>query len=455
MIELGSPSRRRLLQIGAIGFSGLTLPRALRGGTPTVRAKSCLLIYLDGGPSHIDLFDLKPDAPDEIRGPYRPISTSAPGIQIGELLPNVARQMHHVALLRSVCHEETVHDPAVYQMLTGFKHVSSAGGLTVEDTDLPHIASAFCAADRSVAVMPKAIELPETMKMDARVLPGQNSGILGATFDSLHVEVSPAGEVIKPDFGSHADVSRPRLAGRVALLEQFNQHISRLRQTRTVERFDTFQQQALDILAASQIEQAFDLEREPANLRDRYGRHRHGQSALLARRLIEAGARFVTVYWGREPQDWADGKGSRPANNPWDTHRNHFPLVKDSLLPRADQTLASLLDDLHDRGLLKETLVVWMGDFGRTPRISKPWASRDHWPHAFSMILAGGGIRGGTVHGATDGHASFVTDSPVTPADITATLFHALGVAPHTVVRDASGRPHRISRGTPLLELFS
>src|SRR5262249_54073666 len=153
---------------------------------------------------------------------------------------------------------------------------------------------------------------------------------------------------------------------------------------------------------------------------------------LLARRLVEAGARFVTVYWGHELQDWADGKGARPANNPWDTHRNHFPLVKDSLVPRADRALATLLDDLHQRGMLGETLVVWMGDFGRTPKITRPWASRDHWPHAFSVLLAGGGVRGGIVHGATDDQAAFVTESPVTPADLTATFFDQLGVPPAT-----------------------
>lgn len=457
MSDLCDIARRRILQVGAFGLSGVGLPVALRADQKpfaTVRAKACLLLYMDGGPSHIDLFDLKPHAPAEVRGPYSPIDTTVPGISIGELLPRVAMQMHHVALIRSARHEEAVHDPAVYQMLTGFKHVSSAGGLKVEPNDLPQMATAFGAADRTPAVMPKVIQIPETMKMESRTLPGQNAGILGPPFDPLRIDVTPAGDVVKPEFDTRPEVPRERLTQRAVLLDQINRRIARLQDTRELDRFDSFQQQALGILAAPRIERAFDLEQEPDHVRDVYGRHRHGQSVLLARRLIETGARFVTVYWGREPQDWADGKGARPANNPWDTHRNHFPLVKDSLVPRADQTLAALLDDLHQRGLLSETLVVWMGDFGRTPRITKPWASRDHWPHAFSMMFAGGGIRGGTVHGATDDLAAYVTANPVTPADITATVFAALGINPHTILRDAAGRLHQISYGTPIPELF-
>jgi arylsulfatase A-like enzyme len=199
---------------------------------------------------------------------------------------------------------------------------------------------------------------------------------------------------------------------------------------------------------------AFDIDREPTRLRDRYGRHRHGQSMLLARRLVEAGARLVTVYWGSEPQDWADGKGPRPANNPWDTHRNHFPLCRDSLLPRADQAYSALIDDLSERGLLAETLVVWTGEFGRTPRISRPWASRDHWPHAFTALLAGGGVRGGAVYGRTDRWAAEVEEQPVSPADLMATLFSALGVRPEQQLAGRLGERHQLSEGRVVGEWF-
>jgi hypothetical protein len=405
---------------------------------------------MDGGPSHIDLFDLKPQAPAEVRGPWQPIETSVPGTSIGELLPLTALQMHRVALVRSVRHEETVHDPAVYQMLTGYKHVSSAGGLKVEETDLPHAGAAFGRADATPAVMPKVIQLPELMAMESRVLPGQNAGILGAAYDPLLIDVTPQCEVHVPPFALNTDLSVWRLRQRAALLERLDRQQSALEQTGRTGRLDTFQRQAIEILGAPQIDRAFDIERESAAVRERYGRNRHGQSVLLARRLVEGGARFVTVYWGREPQDWADGRGARPANNPWDTHRNHFPLVKESLVPRADQAFSALLEDLPQRGLLDETLVVWMGDFGRTPRITRPWASRDHWPHANSVMLAGGGIRPGVVHGATDNQAAHVTDAAVSPADLTATMFELLGVSAAKAIPDAAGRPHRLSPGTPI-----
>ncbi len=456
-------SRRRVLQVGGIGLTGLSLANSLRAAdassasastiriasTAAPRAKAVLLIYLDGGPSHIDLFDLKPDAPAEIRGPYRPIATSVPGLSIGELLPTLARQLHHILQIRSVRHDEAVHDPAVYQMLTGYKHISSAGGLKVESTDLPHISSAFLRADHAPVAMPQAIQLPEIMKMESRVLPGQNGGNLGPLCDPFLVELSLEGVVRKPHLRRADEVSADRLRRRSALLYEFDHSLNRLRHA-AAERLDQYQQQALSILESSAVQSAFDLEDESPATHDKYGRHRHGQSVLLARRLVEAGAKFITVYWGHEDQDWADGRGPRPANNPWDTHRNHFPLLKDSLAPRADQTLAALLDDLAQRGLLDETLVVWMGDFGRTPRISKPWASRDHWPHSNTVLLAGAGVCGGKVFGATDRHAAEVITDPVSPADLTATLLSAVGVEPSQTVLAADGKPHRLSTGTAL-----
>ena len=453
-------ARREVLRVGTIGLTGLTLANSLRAAenaaspsnsasTKSPRAKSCLLIYLDGGPSHIDLFDLKPEAPAEIRGPYRPIATNVPGLTIGELLPRVAQQAHRLVQVRSVRHDEGVHDPAVYQMLTGYKHISSAGGLKVEPTDLPHIGGALLRADRTPAAMPKAIQLPEIMKMEARVLPGQNGGILGPSFDPFLVDVSMDGVVQKPQLRRADGVSIDRLRRRSALLREFDADVSSRRQV-AIERLDDYQRQALSILESSAVQQAFDIETESAATHEKYGRHRHGQSVLLARRLVEAGSKFVTVYWGHEDQDWADGRGPRPANNPWDTHRNHFPLLSQSLAPRADQTLAALLEDLAQRGLLDETLVVWMGDFGRTPRISKPWASRDHWPRANTILLAGAGLRGGSVFGATDRHAAEVITDPVSPGDLTATMLDALGVDPQQLVSDASGQSHRLSPGQSL-----
>ncbi len=449
--------RRRFMVIGGLGIGGSSLPAILAADArPTrARAKSCILLYMDGGPSHIDLFDLKPEAPAEIRGPYGNIATTVPGTRVCEHLPRIASQMHRLLQVRSVQHQQMVHDPAVYQMLTGYKHVSSAGGLEVQPNDLPHMASALAAADREPAVMPKSIQVPDTMRMQARVLPGQNAGILGPSFDPFAIALSHAGEVAKPDFGRQREVSLRRLSERSSLLSQFNHELSRLEPCVQSDRLGVFQEQALSILASSSVQSAFDLELEPPAMHERYGRHRHGQSVLLARRLVEAGTRFVTVYWGNEEQDWANGKPPTLANNPWDTHRNHFPLVKDSLTPRADQALAALVSDLADRGLLDETLVVWMGDFGRTPRISRPWASRDHWPHAFTILMAGAGVRGGEIYGRTDHHAAYVEEHPVTPADLTATIFAALGVSPDSSITDARGARHQLSTGCAVTEFFA
>jgi hypothetical protein len=363
--------------------------------------------------------------------------------------------MHRLAQVRSVRHTETVHDPAVYQMLTGRKHSSSAGGLTVQPTDFPHMGSAFGTVDRRPAVTPRVIELPETMKMDARILPGQNAGFLGASHDPFRVEVTRDAQVVPPEFSPRADAPPARLAGRMSLLERLDGRVHALDAHSGSGEFGCFQQQALALLSRPQIRAAFDLNREPAAVRERYGLNRHGQSVLLARRLAEAGARFITVYWGKELQDWADGRGLRPANNPWDTHRNHFPLLKEQLLPRADRALATLVDDLAQRGLLGETLVVWMGDFGRTPRIDRAFASRDHWPHANTVLFAGAGIPGGALYGRTDSSGAEVADDPVTPADLTATIVHLLGVSPRATIQDSQGHTYPLSKGEPIAALVS
>lgn len=458
MIPTPRLPRRDLLQFGVVALGGFPLAALAKADEVNpqrrARAKACILLYMDGGPSHLDLWDLKPDAPAEIRGPFQSIASSVPGIATSELLPLTAQQMHHLVQIRGLCHQETVHDPAVYQMLTGRKHISSAGNLQVEAADFPQIGTAFGCCDRAPAVMPKVIELPETMKMEARVLPGQNAGFLGGSFDPFRVEVTLDARLIKPDLALHREIAVSRLSRVGSLVARLNNQLGRVERTAELELFSDYQRQALALLGRPGVQAAFDIEREPAAVHERYGRNRHGQSVLLARRLVEAGARFVTVYWGKEPQDWADGKGDRLANNPWDTHRNHFPLVKDSLTPRADRALAALVDDLAQRGLLDETLVVWMGDFGRTPKIDKKYASRDHWPHAFTVVMAGAGLPGGTIDGRTDRHAARVEEHPVSPADLTATIFDSLGVDPRSEIRDARGVKYPVSTGRPLTRLW-
>lgn len=450
--------RRALLSLGCYGLTSLNLLPSLQADvkkTKTLRAKSVLLLYMDGGPSHIDMFDLKPHAPAEIRGPVRPIRSSVPGITVGEHLPLLAQQMHHVAQIRSVRHEDISHDQAVYRMLTGYRHNIKAGGLKVEDTDLPHLSSAFFRADPASAGMPSAIQIPEPMRIDARILPGQNAGVLGARWNPFPVHVTRDGDVVPPDFGRVERHTELRLRRRRQLLNQL-QSQSLLNDVPATTEFAALQHHVMRIIQTPAIQNAFDLDREPSALRDAYGRHRHGQSTLLARRLIEAGSRFVTVYWGKEIQDWGGKWKPMLANNPWDTHRNHFPLIKNSLIPRADRTLAALLADLSNRGMLNDTLVVWMGEFGRSPRISKIFSTpgREHWPHAFTMLMAGGGIRGGSVYGATDRYGEYVKDNPVSPADVSATIFDALGLDPQKTI-PSRDKQHRLSRGRPLTKLFA
>jgi len=451
-------NRRQFLRIGTLQLGGLGLApwllttraeAASRSAPARPRAKACILLFMDGGPSHIDLFDLKPNAPQEIRGPFQAIRSSVPGIQVCEHLPLLARQMHRVTQIRSVYHAEMVHDPAVYQTLTGRRHQNTGGDLKVDPGDFPQMGTIFGQVDPTPGAMPKVVELPETMKMGARILPGQNAGFLGRNADPFRVEVTPQAEVVRPALACLPEIGGERLARRRSLLTSLNAHLSLLREGEGAGELDAFQQQALDILADPRVHQAFDLELEDATVRERYGRNRHGQSVLLARRLIEAGSRFVTVYWGKEMQDWADGKGARPANNPWDTHRNHFPLTRDELLPRADRALATLLGDLAERGMLDETLVVWMGEFGRSPKISE-WGSREHWPYANTLLMAGAGLPGGAVYGKTDAWAAEVTENPVTPADVTATIFHLLGLDPHQEIHDVAGRPYPLSEGEPI-----
>lgn len=450
--------RRTLLSLGCLGLPALGMPAPSQGARRTTkppRATSVLLLYMDGGPSHIDMFDLKPAAPTEIRGPVQPIATSVPGITVGAYLPKLSQQMHHVAQIRSVQHEDMPHDQAVYHALTGYRHNIRAGGLKVENTDLPHMASAFDRVATNQPAMPRAIQIPEPMRIDARILPGQNAGILGARWNPLPVQVTTAGQVRPPDLARNPEVSRDRLTARSSLLAQL-QNEALLANVADSNEWAADQNQVLQILQKPAIDEAFDLSRETPALRAAYGHDRHGQSTLLGRRLIEAGARFVTVYWGKEIQDWGGDWKPMLANNPWDTHRNHFPLIKDSLIPRADRTLAALLADLSDRGLLDTTLVVWMGEFGRSPRISKLFATpgREHWPYAYTVLMAGAGIHGGSTYGATDRYAEFVADNPVSPADITATIFHALGLD-HTQTVPVGRKQHRLSRGRPLTELSS
>ena len=443
-------TRRRLLQVGGIGALGLGLPQLLRAGSRSER--SCIFIVQYGGASHHDSWDLKPDAPEDIRGPYRPIVTRVPGTQIGELLPKLAAMADNYALIRSMTHSNGGHDGGMHVCMTG--HSAPAG-------DTPYFGSVVAKLRPSTANMPSYVWLQNLAgDVQPRYLTG---GFLGAAYSPLRVGAdmdNPAEPAFRfRAFDTPADVSHDRLRQRYDLLRRFPPSPSGPGvegEGEPAGNMRMFQEKAVDLVTGPDARRAFDLEREPAALRSRYGKHALGQNLLMARRLIEAGVRLVSVTaWAGLPP------GERFRNvQTWDMHGGGAGLGSifgtgafglGWALPNVDQAVSALLEDLHLRGLLDSTLVVMVGEFGRSPRISN--AGRDHWPACYSAMLAGAGIRGGLVHGSSDRQGAYVRDAAVRPEAFGATLFHALGIAPETRLSpDGFTRP--VSVGQPILNLF-
>jgi hypothetical protein len=438
---------------------GLSLATLLRAGAARAasgqgsfgRAKRCILVFLNGGPSQLDLWDMKPDAPAEVRGELKPIATSVPGIQISELLPLLARQVDRFKIVRSVTHPCSVHTTGVYTMLTGTIH----GTPLVDQTrtlpeDHPHLGSILAKWRGTGDGLPTFVTLPrlfEAPPVDG-IWPGQNAGFLGRRYDPFIVQGNKeTAEFAAPGLELAGDVGAERLEDRHTLLEQLNRKARIAQSGGQLDRLDTFYQQAFSLLTSSRAQAAFDLSRESPQTRDRYGRHLFGQGLLLARRLIEAGVPLATVYW-IDPTPAGAGGGE------YDSHGRIYHHMRNRLVPPTDRALSTLFVDLAERGLLDDTLVVVMGEFGRTPRINKD-AGRDHWPHAQSILLAGAGISGGSVFGATDRFAAEPCDSPIPPHDLAQTILHLLGVPADLELRDAQGRPIRASQGTPVAGLYA
>jgi hypothetical protein len=445
-----------MLQAGGLGLLGLGLPQLLAARTHAAassshtsgfgRAKSCILLFMWGGPSQLDTFDMKPDAPDEIRGPFQPIATRVPGIQICEHFGHLAGLTDKLAIVRSLTHTDPAHLSSGHATLTGHwapKINSDADGPS--DRDTPHIGSMLARARGSSGNLPPFVTLPWMAfhpSAPGGRAPGQNGGWLGRGYDPLLVTGDPNDRDWRVSELRLADgVSHERIASRQALLAD----VDRQRAALDAAEASGMKARAFGLLASSDTRQAFDLSAEPASVRERYGRNIHGQCVLLARRLVEHGVPLVSVNWHN------DGR------NFWDTHGKNFSRLKKELIPPADQALSALLEDLAERGLLDETIVAWVGEFGRKPRIEGGNAGdggRDHWPFCYSGLLAGGGITGGSVFGASDKHAAYPAESPVSPRDYAATIFHALGVDPARTVDDRFGRPIRVCEGTPIAALF-
>src|SRR5262245_12723810 len=419
-------SRRELLEIGGIGLWGLSLPRLLRGDAThheallPVRADACILSFLNGGPSHLDMWDMKPDAPAEVRGEFKPIATTVPGVQLSELLPRMARLMHHCTLVRSMHHSvNNAHAAAVYVGLTGHDRGDATVAIGAGPSDYPAIGSVMSLCRPPITPVVPFVSMPYVTAegRGGPPQPGFFGGWLGRNHDPLFVLRDPnAADFAVPELTLTNEVPSDRLDARRRLVEFIGEAPGVLRGIRSLDDMNRFQEKAFDLLTASVTRKAFQIDQEPAAVRDSYGRNIYGQSVLLARRLIEAGTRVACISWAPD------------ANATWDTHAQNFAKLKGTLLPPLDAAVSSLLDDLHERGLLGRTLVAVMGEFGRTPKVN-PGAGRDHWNYCYSLMLAGGGVRGGHVFGASDKIGSRPSSNPVTPADIVATIYHCLGVS--------------------------
>ncbi|HUF61810.1 MAG TPA: DUF1501 domain-containing protein [Verrucomicrobiales bacterium] len=440
--------RRSLLRLGGAGLLGLTLPRLLeaqeKNRGKSARARSVIFLFQFGGPSQIDMFDMKPDAPDGVRSPLDAISTVLPGVPLCAQMPRMARALDKVCLVRSIHHEMTNHNSASYYALTG--HAPPVDDIRLRDSiDLyPAYGSVVDHLTPPSPGLPNAVAFPHVIR-DGSITPGQSASFLGRTHDPFLVTEDPnrAGFHL-PELSLPEGLSLDRLQARRGLQQIVDSQSRLLEQSAEARGLDTYYQRALAMLQSETLRDAFDLSREPDALRDAYGRHTFGQSCLLARRLAEAGSRFVTVYFSNSIG------GQSTTSGGWDTHgfndTRMYPIIKDYHLPITDQTLPTFLTDLDERGLLDETLVVWMGEFGRTPRINGN-ASRDHWPHCYTALLAGGGVKRGFVFGASDEQAAYPAEDPVRPDDLAATMFHLLGIDPQTEVRGAGDRPLAIASG--------
>jgi hypothetical protein len=467
---LGSPrrfcdgfTRRETLRAGSLSLLGSyfglpALPAAL-GNLTSARpgkAKSVIFLFLHGGAPTQDMFDLKPDAPAEVRGEFRPIATSAPGVRVCEHLPRTAQWMHRTAVVRSVNHKAGCHNP-----------LPTFTGLDLTLTDFsnsnpnhpPSMGSVCEYLRREPGGMPAYVCLPTYLGFgEAGRRPGIYGGFLGQRCDPFCAEVDPRPDpaIAKPYLREHCPpivgtpripngilvdgVTLDRLNRRQDLVQQLDAQLRRADAQAALAGYDRTRTRAFDLLTSARLRAAFDLEREDPHLCDRYGRSLFGQSCHIARKLVAAGVRFVNVFW-----DYYFVRLGVPDYG-WDTHEKNFILLRDHYLPWLDLTYTALLEDLDRTGLLDETLVVLVSDFGRTPNVNKD-AGRDHWTYCYSVVLAGAGIRGGTLYGASDKHAAFVRDNPVSPADVCATIYECLGIDPELLVHDRSGRPIPVANG--------
>lgn len=461
--------RREILQAGGAGLLGLSLPKLLAAesqlGDSRPKAKSVIFLLLFGGPSQLETFDLKPEAPEKIRGPFRPIACRTPGLMIGEHLPRTAEVSDKYCVIRTMTHDFNDHSGGGHYLQTGRRwHVPIGGGFSPTPKDWPSMGSIVEYVDqqrhgagRSLSasmVLPNSLGRLQQAGQYPR--PGEHAGWLGARYNPLTTRIDKKSLTDNPYWRDCTDeelnyqieglapregLTLDRLQSRTSLLDQFNEQRQRWDQRRQPLALDTFRERALALVTSEKTREALDIRREGPELRDRYGRHLFGQSCLMARRLIEAGVRFVTVHY-----DCVDGYS-------WDSHRNSDD-VKKYLLPTFDQAYSALISDLERRGLLSETLVVATGEMGRTPKANAQWG-RDHWSTLFPAVLAGAGIAGGRTYGKSDKESAYAIENPVSPEDLAATIYHALGIDHDMRVSSVENRPTPIVEGgRPVVDLW-
>jgi hypothetical protein len=447
-------TRRALLEAGGLGLLGLSLPNLFQAQAAAApaqrgslgRARNILFLFLSGGPSQFETFDPKPDAPAEIRGGFRPIATRVPGVHFCELLPRTAAIADRLAVVRSMSTNDPNHESGGYWVNTGYQYTGPNMRAT-HPSDWPTIGTVVKMLKPSPRIPFSAVMLPEPIIANPGIfLPGQNAGFLGRRWDPEIFRCDPSAANFKVEgMAEPPDVPTLRLSSRMSLLEQLDRGDARPRLE--AQEQDRYRKEAARVLLSGPARTAFEIGRESPATRDRYGRNKWGQSLILARRLIEAGVRMVFVNWPRDPGDLES------ASPLWDTHANNDRRMKDVLCPQFDLGYTALIEDLSQRGLLSETLVVAIGEMGRTPRYNAA-GGRDHWGNVFSFVMAGAGIKAGQAYGRSDAKGSDPIDGRVQPSDLSATIFHLLGIGHDAQFRDRLNRPYHVSQGQPIAALL-
>jgi len=466
-------TRRELLQVGGAALLGLSLPEFLAASQASASqdppkgpkngwnsAKSVILISLQGGPSHIDIWDPKPDAPANVRGEFKPIKTNVSGIQLSETMPLLAQQMDKCTLVRSVSYTPAGlfnHTAAMYQMLTGYTpdKVAPSGQLDPPaPNDFPNVGSHIAKMKPPDVPMLPFVMMPRPLQESNVIGKAGTAGFLGKAYDPYYLYQDPNAGIKTEDLTLRPEVTNDRLERRAGLRKALDEGMPMVERAVRSYALNEYYEKAFSLILSGRARKAFDLNEENAKVRDRYGRHTFGQSVLLARRLIEAGTRFVQVNWP------AVANGN-PEVDAWDTHAANFKPLKNIHCPKLDSALSALLEDMHQRGLLKDTLVLAIGEFGRSPRLGVSTSGngnapdgRDHWPYCYTGLVAGAGVRSGMVYGKSDATASSPAENPVHPTELLATVYHTLGISPGTMVMNLLNQPRELVKANPVLGLF-